>query len=99
MTPRNSSPVDKRKAPIAAGEKLPSVNWETLLTGISKGRTVLEFGVNRNIFLQGQPADSMFFLLRGKVQLSVTSSEGTEAIVATLGSGDFFGAQSGDNRF
>jgi CRP/FNR family transcriptional regulator, cyclic AMP receptor protein len=91
MTLRNSSPVDKRKAPVAAGEKLPPVNWETFLTGISKGRTVLEFGVNRNIFLQGQPADSVFFLLRGKVKLSVTSSEGKEAIVATLGSGEFFG--------
>ena len=91
MTLRNSLPVDKRKAPVAAGEKLPSVNWETLLTGISKGRTVLEYGVNRNIFLQGQPADSVFFLLRGRVKLSVTSSEGKEAIVATLGSGEFFG--------
>ena len=91
MTRGNSSPVDKRKARAAAGEKLPSVNWETFLTGISKGRTVLEYGVNRNIFLQGQPADSVFFLLCGKVKLSVTSSEGKEAIVATLGSGDFFG--------
>ncbi len=91
MTRRNSSPVDKRKAPVAAGEKLPSVNWETLVTGISKGKTVLEYGVNRNIFMQGQPADSVFFLLRGKVKLSVTSSEGKEAIVATLGSGEFFG--------
>jgi CRP-like cAMP-binding protein len=91
MTRRNSSPVDKRKAPVAAGEKLPSVDWETLLAGISKGKTVLEYGVNRNIFMQGQPADSVFFLLRGKVKLSVTSSEGKEAIVATLGSGEFFG--------
>jgi len=91
MTRRNSSPVDKRKAPVAAGEKLPSVNWETLVTGISKGKTVLEYGVNRNIFIQGQPADSVFFLLRGKVKLSVTSSEGKEAIIATLGSGEFFG--------
>jgi CRP/FNR family cyclic AMP-dependent transcriptional regulator len=91
MTRRNSSPVEKRKAPVAAGEKLSSVNWETFLTGISKGRAVLEYSVNRHIFLQGQPADSVFFLLRGKVKLSVTSSEGKEAIVATLGSGDFFG--------
>ena len=91
MTRRNSSPVDKRKVSVAAGEKFPSVDWETLLTGISKGKTVLEYGVNRNIFMQGQPADSVFFLLRGKVMLSVTSSEGKEAIVATLGSGEFFG--------
>ena len=91
MTPRNISPVEKRKAPVAAGEKLPSGDWGTLLTGTSRGKTDLEYGVNRNIFMQGQPADSMFFLLRGKVQLSVTSSEGKEAIVATLGSGEFFG--------
>ena len=91
MTRRNGSPVDKRKAPVAAGGKLPSVDWETFLAGISRGKTVLEYGVSRNIFMQGQPADSVFFLLRGKVQLSVTSSEGKEAIVATLGSGEFFG--------
>ena len=91
MTRRNSSRVDKRKASVAAGEKLPSVDWETLLAGISKGKTVLEYGVNRNLFMQGQPADSVFFLLRGRVKLSVTSSEGKEAIVATLGSGEFFG--------
>ena len=91
MTRRNSSPVDQRKAPVAAGEKHPSVDWETFLAGISRGKTVFEYGVNRNIFMQGQPADSVFFLLRGKVTLSVTSSEGKEAIVATLGSGEFFG--------
>ena len=84
-------PVDKRKAPVAAGKKLPSVDWETSLAGISRGKTVFEYRGNRNIFMQGQPADSVFFLLRGKVTLSVTSSEGKEAIVATLGSGEFFG--------
>jgi len=51
----------------------------------------LEFGANRNLFVQGQPADSLFFLLRGKVKLSVTSPDGKEAIVATLSSGEFFG--------
>jgi CRP-like cAMP-binding protein len=33
----------------------------------------------------------VFFLLRGKVKLSVISTEGKEAIVATLDSGEFFG--------
>ena len=41
--------------------------------------------------MQGQPADSVFFLLQGKVKLAVASHEGKEAIVATLGSGEFFG--------
>jgi CRP-like cAMP-binding protein len=66
------------------------VDWATLLAGISTEKTVLEYGENRKIFTQGQPADSMFFLVRGKVKLSVTF-EGKEAIIATLGAGEFFG--------
>jgi CRP-like cAMP-binding protein len=41
--------------------------------------------------MQGQSADSLYFLLRGKVKLAVASREGKEAIVATLGAGEFFG--------
>jgi len=88
---RWSPPVDQRKAVIVADKKVPPFDWETLLTGISRGKTVLEYGANRNIFMQGQPADSVFFLLRGKVKLSVTSTDGKEAIVGTLDSGEFFG--------
>ena len=75
---------------VAIKQGLP-VDWETLLTGISRGKTVLECGANHTIFMQGQPADSVFFLLRGKVKLAVASHDGKEAIVATLGSGEFFG--------
>ena len=39
------------------------------------------------IFMQGQPADSLYFVLRGKVRLAVATPEGKEAIVATLGDG------------
>jgi CRP-like cAMP-binding protein len=89
---RKSLPVDEQKAAVVVAIKkgLP-VDWETLLTGISRGKTVLECGANHTIFMQGQPADSLFFLLRGKVKLAVASHEGKEAIVATLGSGEFFG--------
>ena len=41
--------------------------------------------------MQGESADSLYFLLRGKVQLGVASHAGKEAIVATLGAGEFFG--------
>jgi CRP/FNR family cyclic AMP-dependent transcriptional regulator len=84
--------VDEQKAAVVVASKkgLP-VDWETLLAGISSGKTVLEYGANDTIFMQGQPADSLYFLLRGKVKLAVASREGKEAIVATLGSGEFFG--------
>jgi len=68
----------------------PPMDWEALLTVIAGGKTDLEYGGNRKIFIQGQPADSIFFLLRGKVTLSVTA-EGKEAIIATVGPGEFFG--------
>ena len=89
---RKTLPVDGQKAPvILAIEKGLPVDWDTLLSGISRGKVVVEFGANHTMFTQGQPADSVFFLLRGKVKLAVASHEGKEAIVATLGPGEFFG--------
>jgi CRP/FNR family transcriptional regulator, cyclic AMP receptor protein len=85
-------PVDEPKAAavVATRPGLP-VDWATILTGVSRGKTVLNCPANHTIFMQGQPADSVYFLLRGKVQLAVTSHDGKEAIVATLGPGEFFG--------
>jgi CRP/FNR family cyclic AMP-dependent transcriptional regulator len=65
--------------------------WDSFLDGISKGKTVLEHNPNQTVFTQGQPADALFFLLRGKVKLVVASQDGKEGIVATLGSSEFFG--------
>jgi CRP/FNR family transcriptional regulator, cyclic AMP receptor protein len=72
-------------------EKLGPVNWETILTSIFHGKTVVDCGIDRDIFQQGQPADSLFYLRRGKVKLTVISPQGKEAIVSVLGAGDFFG--------
>ena len=72
-------------------KKNAPVDWEAVLAGISRGKTVAEHGINRRIFDQGQPADSIFYLRRGKVKLSVISKQGKEAIVATLNAGDFLG--------
>jgi len=71
--------------------KTQPVDWEVLLNGLFRGKTVIECGAGRNIFRQGQPADSLFYLRRGKVKLSVTSQQGKEAIVAILSTGEFLG--------
>jgi len=91
MARRKSLPVDKQKAAVVANNQGQGVDWEALLAGIPGGKSVLEYGIDRNIFMQGQPADSVFYLRRGKVKLSVTSQQGKEAIVAVLSAGDFFG--------
>jgi CRP/FNR family transcriptional regulator, cyclic AMP receptor protein len=74
--------VDKKDQPI---------DWEFLLAGITRGKTFIEYGASRNIFRQGQPADSIFYLRQGKVKLSVISQHDKEAIVATLSAGEFLG--------
>ncbi|HVA01275.1 MAG TPA: cyclic nucleotide-binding domain-containing protein, partial [Terriglobia bacterium] len=67
------------------------VDRETLLAGINGGKSVVEYTENRIIFRQGDPADAIFYLRRGKVKLGVASQQGKEAIVAILGAGEFFG--------
>jgi len=71
--------------------KVQLVDWEALLNGIFRGKTVIEYGKDRNIFSQGNPADSLFYIRRGKVKLTVISQEGKEAIIAILDPGEFFG--------
>jgi hypothetical protein len=72
-------------------EKIGTVDWESLRNGISRGKTVIKCGMGHNVFQQGQPADSLFYIRRGKVKLKVTSQQGKEAIVAILDAGSFFG--------
>ena len=91
MARRRSLPVDNKNGSAAADKKLPAAGWETFLSGISRGKTVIEYRANRNIYMQGQTADSIYFLGRGKVKLAVSSYDGKEAIVATLDAGEFFG--------
>lgn len=74
-----------------AREKRLASDWEFLLAKVPRGKRVVETERKRHIFSQGDPADGVFFLQRGKVKLAVTSKQGKEAIVATLDAGDFFG--------
>ncbi len=76
---------------VTTNQKSQPVDWVTLLTAIPGAQTVIEYGADRNVYWQGDPADAVFYLREGKVKLAVTSQQGKEAIVAILGSGEFFG--------
>lgn len=91
MAIKKSLPVDKQTAAVVAGKKGQALDWGALFGGTSGGKTAIEYTANRIIFGQGEPADSVFYLQRGTVKLSVTSEQGKEAIVAILGAGEFFG--------
>jgi CRP/FNR family transcriptional regulator, cyclic AMP receptor protein len=69
----------------------PSFDPNLLLATSGRGRTKLEYRSEGVIFSQGDTADSIFYTLRGKIKILVTSKQGREAVVALLGEGDFFG--------
>jgi CRP/FNR family transcriptional regulator, cyclic AMP receptor protein len=80
-----------KPALVPVNEKTQTVDWAAFLAGISRGKSVLEYGMGRTIFMQGDPADSVWYLHEGKVKLAVTSQQGKEAIVTVLGDNEFFG--------
>jgi len=83
---------DRRKPGLANTKKtLPPVDWTAFLAGISPGKIALEYSADRAIFVQGAPADSVWYIKNGEVKLSVTSRQGKEAIVSVLGDNEFFG--------
>jgi CRP-like cAMP-binding protein len=57
------------------------------------GRTIVELKKNQTVFAQGDAADAVFYLQKGKVKLSVISKQGKEATVALLGDGNFLGEE------
>jgi CRP/FNR family cyclic AMP-dependent transcriptional regulator len=66
-------------------------NPKVFLAGTGKGRTLADYAKNHTIFLQGDPADAIFYIHKGKIKLTVVSQQGKEAVVAILATGDFFG--------
>jgi CheY-like chemotaxis protein len=57
----------------------------------SSGTTRREYQADEFIFLQGDTADSVFYVQRGKVKLTVVSESGKEVVVATMPDASFFG--------
>jgi CRP/FNR family transcriptional regulator, cyclic AMP receptor protein len=68
-------------------------DWAVFLAEPSGGKTSFECGASHTIFSQGQVGDAVFFLLKGRVKLAVTSHDGKEAILDTLSAGEFFGEE------
>jgi len=64
---------------------------KVFLGKVGTGKTILEFQKNQNVFEQGDIADTVFYLQKGKVKLTVLSEQGKEAVVAILEPGQFFG--------
>ena len=64
---------------------------KAFLAKANDGRTISKYQKDQIVFSQGEPADSVFYIQEGKIKITVVSEQGKEAVVAILGTGDFFG--------
>jgi CRP/FNR family cyclic AMP-dependent transcriptional regulator len=74
----------KRKA------KLP-FDPKVFLSKVNGGKAISDYRKDKIVYAQGEPADSVFYIRSGKDKTTVVSEQGKEAVVALLGTGDFFG--------
>ncbi len=64
------------------------------LANAGLGRRIVQFSPRQALFSQGDPADSVFYIQRGRVRVTVVSTSGKEATITLLSAGDFVGEES-----
>jgi CRP/FNR family cyclic AMP-dependent transcriptional regulator len=73
--------------------KKPPSKPEGFLVNTGVVKTILELRSGQTLFCQGERADAVHYLQRGKVKLAVISKRGKEATIALLNSGCFLGEE------
>ncbi len=79
-----------RKLPLRLSS-LPEFDVQKYLDSAGTARRIVTYRRGAKVFAQGEPTDSVMYLQRGRIKLSVLSRIGKEAVVAMFTPGDFFG--------
>ena len=77
--------------PSKTAKRLRLFDVSAFLAQAGLGRTLVDLQKGQSVFSQGDPADSIFYIQRGKIRLTIVSSGGKEATIALLGVRDFLG--------
>src|SRR6202051_1852679 len=72
-------------------KRKPPFDPKVFLSKVNGGKAISDYRKGKNVYTQGEPADSVFYIQSGKVKKTVVSEQGKEAVVAILGTDDFFG--------
>jgi CRP/FNR family cyclic AMP-dependent transcriptional regulator len=86
----NSGQV-KQKGFVVRMPPKDSFDSQLFLAKMGEGKTILEFEKDQNVFKQGDAADTVYYIQKGRVKLTVLSDQGKEAVVGILEPGQFFG--------
>jgi CRP-like cAMP-binding protein len=68
-----------------------SFDPKKFLGKVGEGKTITKYQKDQIVFSQGDIADAVFYVQKGKLKLTVISEQGKEAVIAILGPGHFFG--------
>jgi CRP-like cAMP-binding protein len=69
----------------------PRFDSRTFLTSVGAGRSSATLQPKELVYRQGDPADAVYYIESGKIQLTVVSEHGKEGVIAMLEPGEFFG--------
>jgi CRP/FNR family cyclic AMP-dependent transcriptional regulator len=84
----------RRRGGIVASNKGTTFDSAAFLAHAGLGRTIIELKPKQTFFCQGDTADSVFYLQRGRVRVTVVSQNGKEATITLLSARDFVGEES-----
>ena len=93
---RNTSPsgiIRPRQKVKATANVAPAAKFEvrSFLSSVGAGRSTVRYPSKKTVFKQGNQADAVYYIQSGKIQLSVVSEQGKQAVAGILTAGDFFG--------
>jgi len=74
-----------------ATKRRPPFDPKSFLAKVGDGRSIDRFGKDQIVFSQGDAADAVFYIQKGKAKVTVISEQGKEAVVAIFGANEFFG--------
>src|ERR1700758_3600615 len=72
-------------------KRRPPFDPKAFLAKVGEGRRINTYHEGQIVFSQGDPADAVFYIQSGNVKVTVVSEQGKEAVVAMLGTNEFFG--------
>jgi CRP-like cAMP-binding protein len=80
-----------KREPANGPTAIPPFDAVSFFETTAKGRSISTHRKNDIIFSQGDAADAVFYIKKGKIKLTVVSKQGKEAVVALLDVDEFFG--------
>src|SRR5713226_9816167 len=80
-----------RKGAFVRKRAKASFDPKIFLAKVGEGKTIFKYRKDQIVFSQGEVADAVFYIQKGKVKLTVISEQGKEAVIAILEPGHFFG--------